>query len=926
MAPWSYRAFDLLQRMIKKLTRTIFSLILHLAAIAILAWVLWPFLNHALHVPKHTGYDSDQFVHYVHYYSGSLPLPPAGWDHLWFGGIPRVLDNAFLPHYLIQPLVAKLGLAMATSVYPLIWLGIFFFFSYLTLFRLSKNQVIAVALTAGLIHSQGVYLPIYENGVVTSGLAQMVFPLVLLFLVSFAQTESFRHLALAAVSLALMFYTHGALALVFGLAPALLFLAFCRIQSERLLSWVRIRRLQLFVLMTLGVGAIAILPQVLEALKGGGTYSRGPYGQAEANTEVFSVLAKMTHPALFVALALAGLVAILFYRRRKPDKLAIPLIAVLAYFLVLHLATMLGINPIGDFMFPGRSFWLFGLILAAISALLFAPLTQPLRRGWELLFPFGWVAIAGVIIAVVLSNPLQTGKLLSEPTQISPDKVQRDTELFSTYETWLAGIWDQVDQRDENFRVGIHATQKMFWNIISDIPQTEGYFHFYTKYSGEWQAWLFATLAEEAAIDQTFPQDMADPQARFLIDWYGIKYLIPYPGPEFNLAPRFWEENEYILGRSAERPPAVLTMRPEFTSGIVEAVDVPVVGFVGNDAGYDAFLRDLGMLNLNTHYLIPLRLTPSIDKLSKADLDQLDLLVLYNFKGGGRGWRRIAEFVKQGGSLFIETGGNPSLREGANLPEVFPADQLEFGSLGRDWEVEVTEELSAIDFEELEPLVYRDEPWKLSYVPDVSYIRGESKVLVTQAGKPVVAEREMGQGKVIWSGLNSWYRPWEFKESGMVEVQVLDLLLKRSLETSYQLPIEVKVNREKPEKIIVEGNNFSGVVFKENNLPGWKAWAEVNSKKQNLKIYAAGPDLMFVPLPSELEGRSVKVSLTYQGPWVYWLLFFVSIFSSIFVLIEIITNGFLTKRLKLSKIGKVFDPEKYFRTIRGWWDKEEDEE
>ncbi|GAI22157.1 unnamed protein product, partial [marine sediment metagenome] len=259
----------------------------------------------------------------------------------------------------------------------------------------------------------------------------------------------------------------------------------------------------------------------------------------------------------------------------------------------------------------------------------------------------------------------------------------------------------------------------------------EGYFHFYTKYSADWFSWLLATLSASTLESKTIPQDMAEKQSLFLIDWYGIKYLVPYPEAEFDLAPRFWQENEYILSKNAETPPAVLIMKSKFTSGIVEAVNLPLVGFVGNDEGYDTFLRALAMLNLNTHYLIPLRLTPSIDKLSKTDLDEIDLLVLYNFEGEKEGsWRKIADYVKKGGYLFIETGGKPSLREGEELPELFPYDQLKFGSLGKDWQVVQAEELASINFAALEPLVFQNEPWKVSYVPEAGLARKGSKVLL----------------------------------------------------------------------------------------------------------------------------------------------------------------------------------------------------
>lgn len=923
----------------KKAIQTIFNLTLHSTVIFILAWLFWPFVNQAIHIPKLIGYDAEQFIFMTYSFRQFFPLPPAGWDHLWYEGIPRVLDSAFMHYYLIQPLVIEFGLNLATKVYPLIWLGIFFFFTYLTLYRLSKNQLIALALTIGLINSQGVYIQIYEYGVVLSSLAQAVFPLVLFFLVLFGQTGSFRFLALAALSLALMFYSHGAMALVFGLTSAVLFLFFCRIRDEKLLSWPRLKRLLVFSSITLTVGALAIFPQVFDAFKGG-IYKQFPKAQVEAQPQVFHLLLENTNPALLVAFSLAVLVAILFFifKRKRPSHLTLPLVALLVYLLVFHLTTVFGINPIGDFLFPGRAFWYFGLSLATMAAVLLSPLVSLVKgRGnwWRWL---GGLLLSGVIGWVALANPLDPDHLLPPSGQISPNKTEQDQALLSLYKTNLAGIWDQVNQQDTNVRVWLHAFPKLYWNIISPVSQAEGYFHYYTKYSADWHAWLFATLAEETVENQTIPQEMAEKQALFMIDWYGVKYLVPFPGPEFNLAPRFWGENEYILKRSAEGPPAVLTMKPEFSSGIVEAVNVPVVGFVGSDEGYDAFLRDLGMLNLNTHYLIPLRLTSSIDKLSKTDLGKLDLLVLYNFTGGGRSWQKITDFVKKGGSLFIETGGNPSLREGINLPEIFPAEQLNFGALGKEWQVEANEELAAINFEKLEPLVYRNEPWKVSYVPDTGLIREGSRVLVSQAGKPIVVERKLDQGKIIWSGLNSWYRPWEFKENGMVEVQVLEVILAKLLRTSYYPAVEVKVTREKPEKITIEGNNFSGVVFKENYLPGWKARAEGKmpreagsraagengkGKIEDLPIFAAGPDLMYVPLPKELENKPVEVSLTYQGPWLYWFLFVVSILSLILVIIEITTNGFFTRRWGDSRLGKFIKTKSQFKILKGWWDKEE---
>ncbi len=67
----------------------------------------------------------------------------------------------------------------------------------------------------------------------------------------------------------------------------------------------------------------------------------------------------------------------------------------------------------------------------------------------------------------------------------------------------------------------------------------------------------------------------------------------------------------------------------------------------------------------------------------------------------------------------------------------------------------------------------------------------------------------------------------------------------------------------------------------------------------------------------------LKVSLTYEGPWLYWLLFFVSVFSLIFTIEEIISGGVLTRKLLFSPAGKVLNLENLNQKVGGWWKAEE---
>lgn len=910
--------------MVKKLILHFLNLILHLLAIAGLAFSFWPFFDLAIRAGMLPGFDTAQFFYYVNFFSQSHPLPPAGWDPLWFEGAPRVVDYVFLPHYLIQPLVAKYGLILATKIYPLFWLGFFFVACYFLFYRLSKNQLIAFLITLGVMYSKTIYQPIYLNGVVVSGLSNTIFPAIFLFLVLYAQTKSFRFLALSALALAFQLYNQAAMALTFGFVSASIFLFFLKFPEEKFISLVRVKRIIGFVLMTFSVAALTTFPFLMEASSGAGNYGKSPFGQPVPIPLVLNKLIEFTHPAVLVAFGLSIIIGIIFYKKQAKG-MFLSFSVMLSYFLIFMVLEKYGINPVGDFLFPTRVFWYFAVILGCLSALLLAPLTVWYKSKLRYLLPLTWIAFAVVLMAIIIRNPfnLDDYKQIAHPTILG--KEEGDKFFFDFILSSFKPVLEEVDQKDTNFRIWNHSGGKMTWNLISQVPQVEGYFQYMTKYSAEWTAWFNATLAEEVVKNKTIPQDMADKQALFLIDWYAAKYLYAGEGEEFNLAPRFYEKNDYVLRKSAEQAPAVFTIKPEYTSGIVEAVGVPLVGFVGSDDGYNIFIRNLGMLNLNTHYLVPLRLGYSINDISKEDLSRLKLLVIYGTKDKGRDWGKIEEFVKKGGSLFIETGGENAFREGNDLPSVFPADSLSFGSLGEQWTTSVSSDFSRINFKKLEPLIYQGEPWKLSYLDDSSVMRSSTRFLLAQDGKPVVTEQIIGEGKVIWSGVNSLYRPWELKKNGMAEVKIVEEILKKLIVAPYTSPIDVSVKREKAEKIEVQGSNFSGILVKEKNLPGWSAYAENNGNKIRLKQYAAGIDFMYFAVPQNLEGP-IRAEINYVGRLSYWIFFIISIISLIFVSEEVISNGFFIRKISFPKIGKIFHSEKLLEHVKGWWEKDEDED
>jgi hypothetical protein len=344
------------------------------------------------------------------------------------------------------------------------------------------------------------------------------------------------------------------------------------------------------------------------------------------------------------------------------------------------------------------------------------------------------------------------------------------------------------------------------------------------------------------------------------------------------------------------------------------------------------FVKDLAMLNLNTSFLIPVKISESISGVSAKKLALVDALVVYDFKKGapffsGRGWRRILDFAREGGRVWIETGGESAEKESSDLPDVFPITANRYGALGEDWEVggPLADE---VDFSLFEKLDYRGTPWKLSHAP-AGEIKGGAEVLLTQREYPIAVSQPVGEGQVLWTGGNFWYRPEEFRKSGLIEIRLIEALLKRLLGELGQARVDQPlVTRDKPEQVRVSGEGFSGVVFKDTHWPGWRAKVEGGGKVKTVPVLTAGPVLMYVPIPKDMQGGELKVSIDYQGDPFYWFCFFVSVAALMVVLLYLVLGDRMLGRFGLENLAKRVDEIKLKgikEKVLGWWDRDDHE-
>lgn len=916
----------------KKIIKFLFLLILTAVALAVLGVVFWTQVKEWVYVDGFIGNDTPQFIHYVYYHFKHPGFPVNSWDYLWHNGVPRAIDTSYIHFFFTRPLVEALGFYQAIKAFPLISLAIFVLFTYLIFYELSRSVLLALGMAISLVLGRGLYEALFSGGVVMSAISQAWFPIQFYFLARFHRRGTYRNLLLAGVSSALGFYFHGMLMMFMGFIPSFVFVLFSTRKGEPLISKRSIKNSFLFSLIALTVGALGSWPYLLQGFQGGSFSVLIPGPGPRTKVETFGPLLEFIDKGIPVALIIGIgvlLISLIIGKKKRLLRAAFPFVALIFYALFWFITYNYGLHPQAGIIFPARFYWMWPLSLGALAAVFLSPLSsyKPRKKISGKLAQWLFSNLAKVVIFLVivfsLLSILLNKHLAKEMIKVEPLETQ---DLAENYRNLLQNVLSKIDQEDIDWRIWSHEQSfNMKWILVSDVPLSGGYAHIYTRRSRLWEGWSYAVMSRPNYESQEIPRDMAEQQALFFLDWYGIKYINFVPGGgEWDIAPYLYQNGDYLDVLASDPDKGFLKLKPGLTSEIVSSVNVPVIGFVGNDEGYMTFLKNLAMLNLNTSHVIPLRLAQSPAKLTKSMLANVDGLVLYNFKAGGifysRGWNGIFNFVEQGGKVWIEGGGNSSEREKQNLPRVFPITASQYGSLGKDWQPG-GEYADKINFSSLEPLVYRDTAWQVSYAPSGS-VKPGAKVLLTQKGNPVAVEQAIGKGKVIWTGANFWYRPEEYRQNGLKEIVFVELFLNELMGKLSPKRLEAQVERRDPEHIQVRGQGFSGVVFKETNWPGWNAAVENGSQRKKVPVFAAGPELMYIPVPKEMREGMIEVSINYQGDPFNWLSFFISLTSFLAVVLYLIFGGRLFRRFLPKKITE--HPRGIRMKVSSWWESEEE--
>ena len=496
---------------------------------------------------------------------------------------------------------------------------------------------------------------------------------------------------------------------------------------------------------------------------------------------------------------------------------------------------------------PGQAMFFAAWFLAALLGL---------SLSWLKLRPeLGYGTVAALVAVIVVTTPAMANRVISGD---NPDKRALQSALM-------------IDPNQKVYRVGVSWDGGSDWiDSRSDVPQTRGY-----QQQGvldpDWQYWLeTAVWSPESNYDET----------NFLLDWYAVKSF--YGGPNGAVENRFAARPDLY----APQNQSAQTFDYVNASPILSARATRTALVIGNDVAYSFLLRALALSGFDSHSLIPVRGGDYLDDHSASELRRFDLVLLYGYQVHdlAKSFALLNDYVERGGSVMIEANNSP-LRASGSAPVPIPGLQIRTAQINRDWKLSSTASAisSGLDLGLFAPAVYAGGPWGISYIPQSALAPWAEPVLLSD-GRPVLVAGALGQGHVVWSGMNLAYHAASTRtaeESRLLARAIAWAAPKVSTQPAYQS------NWVNPQlRRITVTEPAAGVLLKENWVANWQATVD----GRPAAIYRAGPDFMYVPMGSGVT-YPAAVEFDFERTAIEWIGDGVSIVSLVGLIVWLGVQG-----------------------------------
>jgi len=450
-------------------------------------------------------------------------------------------------------------------------------------------------------------------------------------------------------------------------------------------------------------------------------------------------------------------------------------------------------------------------------------------------------------------------------------RIKQGNYRYYNLDNRLSEEFDQVFTDQEHRTAENNSFVSTWFSFATDNPETNGYY-------------------AQGMLDRDFSFYMNDvlfarsdnwKETKFMLDWYGVKYIIEQ-FPNFNFAklkewPRYFEE---IFSNQAPEHNLMVEVYEYYDpKPLMEATNAPTMLVIGDDQTYQEVWRALSQTDLTSTKLIPIKGQPIIDLYDLDELKRFDMLLLHNFSfiEKKRAYDLLDKYVELGGKVMIETSPIMTDQDSEYVFPPMPVKQVHAGQADQVWDLHILDESisSRIDLGSFGPASYgENQPWSLLYA-NQSDLKDEAKTLMTNNDQIVMAELNKGKGKVIWSGLNLFYHINSYRSPDEVELleNIINSLIGETSPTNQPGNI---INSWQRQITIGDPEYYTGVLLKENYFSAWRANIKNGQYDFEPKIYPAGPDMMYIDLNPNLTGPTT-VTWYYFTPWYQCLGYLISV-------------------------------------------------
>lgn len=919
------------ERSVNNFGKRLLSFVIHLIMITLTAVSFLPIARlYFNHLPP-MGSDFYQTSTYFSYFNRFMSWPHLAWKYIWYNGVPAVFDYPWLHMYPGAVLINFFTSGEANEIYSLATLFLYFVFSYLLFYRLSKNKIFSVFLASLLIWSRSAYVALFGAGAGAFSANLMFAPLAFYLLHKYFDSRKRKWLLLTATISGLSIMGHQGMSILFIAIPSFLIILFDWAKETKFFSVQKFKDLIIYGLILILTGGLGLYPYALSFLGSifGFETNMGLETSAWPRKEALKDLFGYQNIALFISLALVFIFVLIQRKLGKSLRRSISFISLIIYLIIFEALMYIGKNPFSETLGADRAYWFLPLAIGGLMAIFFQGINADRPAAKKISFGFIMKALIIVALSVGFISAPNLYWFIKEKSGLARLMIPTENLLFKpSAANKREVVPDWINTQEKNYRLHTTAAVATWWNILYDLPVTTGYADPQGVKARSWAYWRDTSITSESVEHFKVPYEIAEQNAFFLVDWYAIKYL-EYSNQGFS-PPKYLFENPDFVKKDEPMPKTAYHFyeaNEKYYSPIIRPTNAPTILVISQLEAYNSLLRVLAQENINSKQIIPIHYSEYLDDINKLDLSRFDAIMLYdyryrkekNFKSyPQKPWKNLLNYVENGGKLLIETGSEVKESDIKNLPvsglpEVFPIKTTVRGELGENWDLSVdqNEFLDNVDQNSFDKLIYQASPWKLSYT-EPSQLKSWAKKIFCQKGNPILVFGSLGKGKVVWSGINLPYHIKSYNNisEGKLFKNLIGWLV--VLKDEQAIPFSFKL--DKSEEILLESQaKAGGVLFKESNYGGWLA--KVGGK--TVRPMEAGVGMMYFPITLD---KGTKIEVVYRGLTIYWIMFIVALLTIFLIILYII----LGKRFSFG-FNKLFKFDKIMNKTKSWWERDEDE-